>query len=143
MAVAALDNPLEDLLGYQLRRASAAAMGQLARDLQALDLTPMEASLLVLVAANRGITQSVLGRTLGIHRANMVPLVATLGRRGLVERSAAGRSHGLAASACGTELAHKARAAMLAHDAAIVAALRPGEAAPLREVLARLRPQVD
>lgn len=102
-------NPLSALLGYQLRRASVAMMANLAADLNDISLRPSEASILLLVQANPGITQSMIGSILGINRANMAPLTALLVGRGLIDRTPAdGRSHGLHLTKAGTALAKKA-----------------------------------
>lgn len=113
----ALVNPLERLLGYKLRRASSAVMADLARGLALLDLRPSEASVLLLIGANPGVTQSELGRVLGIKRANMAPLSAALERRGLILRTRVdGRSQGLSLTPAGEATASDALAAMEAND---------------------------
>ena len=101
-------DPLKDLPGYALRRASAAVMAKLARRLAALDLRPSEASVLLVIDSNPGVTQSQIGRLLDIARANMAPLTARLAARDLIVREAAGgRSHGLTLSAPGRRLTQK------------------------------------
>ena len=125
-------NPLESLLGYQLRRVSAALMAALGRDLDAIGLRPAEASILMLIGANPGITQSELGRELGIQRANMAPLAGSLERRLLIARTPLnGRSHGLVLTEAGTRLRAEVEATMQAHELAIEQSL----AAPAREEL--------
>jgi DNA-binding MarR family transcriptional regulator len=89
-------NPLDGLLGYQLRRASQAMLDDLAAALDTFSLRPTSVSVLLLVASNPGITQSRIGQILAIERANMVPMTAKLTKQGLIMRSRAdGRSHGL------------------------------------------------
>lgn len=101
-----LDNPLEARLGYQLRRASAVILADLAAALEDLVIRPTEASVLTLIARNPGITQSEIGRVLAIKRANMAPIAALLGERDLIERSRPdGRSQGLNVTAAGAALA--------------------------------------
>jgi DNA-binding MarR family transcriptional regulator len=103
-------DPLKDLPGYALRRASAAVMAKLARRLAVLDLRPSEASVLLVIDSNPGVTQSQIGRLLDIARANMAPLTARLAARDLIVREAAGgRSHGLTLSAPGRRLSQKAQ----------------------------------
>lgn len=127
-AATTLRNPLEDLIGYQLRRASSASMGVLVRDLEVCGLKPVEASVLILIDANSGVTQSEVGRVLSIQRANMAPMVASFDRRGLLRRKRLdGRSHGLEITSEGRVIAAQARAVMHAHDAALLAAI-PAEA---------------
>jgi DNA-binding MarR family transcriptional regulator len=135
-----LQNPLEALIGYQLRRASAELMAELARDLGALGLRPAEASVLLLVAANPGATQSDVGRLLDIQRANMSPLVGALEKRGLIRRERVnGRSHGLAVTEEGAALCRDARRSMDEHDARLLAYLPQAERAGFEAALATLR----
>jgi DNA-binding MarR family transcriptional regulator len=115
---AALTNPLEERFGYQLRRASLTMMAELAVRMADLGLTITEASLLVLIRANPGANQTELSHTLAIKRANMVPLIAALEDRSLVQRRLAdGRSHALQLTKAGAALAGKADLAMRAHEA--------------------------
>ncbi len=89
-------NPLEQLLGYQLRRASQAMMADLGAELAELELRVTEMSVLLVIDENPDITQSEIGRVLAIQRANMVPLTTQLERRGLIRRGATiGRAQAL------------------------------------------------
>lgn len=133
---AEISNPLEFHVGYQLRRASAAILNRLASLLSDLKLTISEASVLVLVDDHPGITQSALGRALGIHRANMAPLAAILTERGLIERSQPGsRSIGLKTTKLGREQAMRARRCMQANEDALLPALTPDQRAALIDLL--------
>ncbi|MGH8325608.1 MAG: MarR family winged helix-turn-helix transcriptional regulator [Steroidobacteraceae bacterium] len=108
--MAAIVDPLRDLPGYALRRASATVMAKLAERLTALDLRPSEASVLLVIDANPGVTQSEIGRLLDIARANMAPLTARLVARDLIVReSVGGRSHGLTLSESGRRMTRKAQ----------------------------------
>lgn len=112
-----LENPLEQRLGYQMRRASGLMMVNLAERLAGIALRPTEAAILVLLRANPGITQTKIGGALAIQRANMVPLIAGLMTRKLIARQAAdGRSHALSLTPTGRTLAVKAEALMLEHE---------------------------
>jgi DNA-binding MarR family transcriptional regulator len=105
-----MDDPLKRFPGYVLRRASNAAMAEIARSVAPLGLRPVEASLLVVVDAQPGSSQSDVGRVLGIKRANMTPLVAGLERRALVRRQKVdGRSRALVLTPKGAAAAQKAR----------------------------------
>jgi DNA-binding MarR family transcriptional regulator len=117
MGVALPVDPLKDLPGYALRRASAAAMQKLARRLSQLDLRPTEASVLMVIEINPNITQSEIGRMLEIAGANMAPLIGRLEKRELLERQPVdGRSHGLALTVAGRALTLRARKATKAHE---------------------------
>ena len=104
-----MHDPLRALPGYLLRRAASSLTAELSRKLAALDLRIADMSMLLLIEANPGITQSELGRMLDIQRANMTPMAAKLGERGLVAREAVnGRSQGLALTKAGKALAKQA-----------------------------------
>lgn len=108
--MASIVDPLQDLPGYALRRASAAVMAKLAERLATVALRPSEASVLLVIGVNPGVTQSEIGRLLDIARANMAPLTARLAARDLIVREAAGgRSHGLTLSDAGRRLTKRAQ----------------------------------
>lgn len=129
-------DPLKDLTGYALRRASAATMQRLAGGLQALDLRASEASALLVIEANPGITQSEIGRLLDIAGANMAPLMRRLHERDLVERNPVdGRSHALYLSAAGHALSAKARKVFRSHEEELLKSIPPGDRATFLRVL--------
>lgn len=104
-----MSDPLVDLPGYLLRRASAAALVELNQRLAMFGLHHTDVSLLLLIEANPGITQSEAGRILGIQRANMVTFVNRLQKPGWIERRQVdGRSQGLSLSAAGVRIAERA-----------------------------------
>lgn len=114
-------NPLKDLPGYLLRRASAWTMAALAKRLEEFDLTPTEASVLVVIASNPGIIQREIGRMLGIMSANMTPLVSRLEERELVKRLPVDkRSFGLRTTRRGVAVAERAYAAMQGQEDALM-----------------------
>jgi DNA-binding MarR family transcriptional regulator len=111
-------NPLDHLLGYQLRRASFAMLADISAALANLDMRLTETSILLVIDANPDITQSEIGRILTIQRANMVPLAALLGRRKLIRRaSTKGRAHALRLTPAGKALAEECRRRIAAHEA--------------------------
>jgi DNA-binding MarR family transcriptional regulator len=115
-------DPLKKLPGYALRRASSAMLSDLARRLTPLALRPTEASILLLIASNPGITQSALCRTLDIQRANMTPITARLEQRALLARERVnGRSQGLILTADGATLLCEVRNVINAHEQSLLA----------------------
>jgi len=123
---APLNNPLERLLGYQLRRASQMMLDDLVTALQDLELRPTNASVLLLIASNPGVTQSRIGQALAIERANMAPMTAKLIERGLIRRSRAdGRSHGLHLTEQGTKVAATVRRRIAEHEERFWKAMKP------------------
>lgn len=110
-------DPLDNLLGYHLRRLSVVVMTDLTESLAPLELKPAEASILLVIASNPGMTQSAVGRVLGILRANMAPLIAALLKRGLIERKAVdGRSQALRLSSAGGAVCRRAQNVVREHE---------------------------
>ncbi len=129
-------HPLEQLAGYQLRRASAAMQADLGARLAALGLTVLEMSATLVIEANPGLTQSAAGRLLGIKSANMAPIAAALLRRGLISREAAdGRSQRLLLTVAGRALVPQLRARIEENDRRFVAGLVPEDRARLGRIL--------
>ena len=127
-----MTDPLATLPGYVLRRASTAALSALNRRLAPLGLRHVDASLLLILGARPGTTQSEAGRLLDIQRANMVPIVARLETRELVERRRVdGRSQGLYLSGEGVTLLGQIQQVIDAHESAMLAAVP----APLRDAV--------
>ena len=135
-ATKSIVNPLDDMVGYQLRRASVAMFDDLATVLADLELRPTGASILLLVGANPGITQSAIGRILEIERANMAPQAAMLTKRDFVARFASdGRSQGLRLTALGKTIVTKVRARIAAHEQRFIAEFSEAEKAALLRAL--------
>ena len=121
-------NPLDNLLGYQLRRASFAMLADLSAAIANLDLRVTETSILLVIDANPDITQSEIGRILAIQRANMVPLAALLVRRKLIRRaSTKGRAHALRLTPAGQALAEECRRRIATHEAKFLPDLSKSE----------------
>ena len=109
--------PLDGHLGYHLRRATAAMQADLARRVAALGVTIVEMSALLVIEANPAVTQSQIGRLLGIKTANMAPMTAGLVDRGWVKRDeAVGRSVGLSLTAQGAALAKSLHVCIRANE---------------------------
>ena len=88
---------LESLVGYNARRAALSIIGLFLERMAVYDLRPVDFSILSLVTHNPGITSRQLCATLGILPPNLVAMVGTLDKRGLIER-APHRSDGRAMS---------------------------------------------
>lgn len=80
------DDLLEAMIGYNLRRASAFALNDFAVELSEAALRPVTFSMLALIGEMPGIRAAELCRVLGMKSANIVPLIAELEERGLLER---------------------------------------------------------
>ena len=117
-------DPFDDLLGYHLRRLSVKVMADLSGALKPLNLNPADASILFVIGANPGMTQSDVGKALGILRANMAPLIGALTQRGFIERETIdGRSQALKLTSAGALICRQAKAAARSHEARLFGSL--------------------
>jgi DNA-binding MarR family transcriptional regulator len=83
---AAFGAGLDELVGYNLRRAHGVQKQRFAAVFGPLGIRPLTLSALGTIHDHPGISQTELGRLLNIKRANMVPLMAELEGRGLIVR---------------------------------------------------------
>jgi DNA-binding MarR family transcriptional regulator len=81
--------PLDDTLGYLLRRAQLAAFQSFNQIFGPAGVTPAQYSVLLTIDRNPGLQQKQLANALGIKQANFVGLIANLEKRGLVSREQA------------------------------------------------------
>jgi DNA-binding MarR family transcriptional regulator len=95
---------LENLMGYNLRRAHGVQKARFAAVFGPLGVRPVTLSVLGTVCDNPGITQADLGKRLNIKRANMVGVMVELEGRGLIARrpsTSDRRAHVVALTASG------------------------------------------
>ncbi|MFL6599765.1 MAG: MarR family winged helix-turn-helix transcriptional regulator [Steroidobacteraceae bacterium] len=78
--------PLNDYLGYALRRAQMTAVAEFLEAFREVDLRPTQFAVLIIISANPGVRQTEVCDALGIQKANFVPLLNELERRGLALR---------------------------------------------------------
>ncbi|MDG2091489.1 MAG: MarR family transcriptional regulator [Gammaproteobacteria bacterium] len=89
-----LQEPLENHMGYQLRRAAVLVQADLTAVLKELNLIPSAAFILLVLSNKKDLIQMELSNLLGIQRTNISPLIARLEKRGFLSRSSLdGRSH--------------------------------------------------
>ncbi|WP_205691886.1 MarR family winged helix-turn-helix transcriptional regulator [Caulobacter soli] len=113
-------DPFEAMLGFQLRRTSVAVMSALAGELAPLGLNPSEASLIMLIGANPGCTQSAISRAQRAKPANLVPLINQLAAVGALERvPGRGRAIALSLTSKGRDLYARAQAVFARQEARI------------------------
>ncbi|MEJ2374916.1 MAG: MarR family transcriptional regulator [Pseudolabrys sp.] len=130
---------LDERLGYFVRRLRVWVFQDFIQRLAAVDISPAQFSVLVVIGANPGLSQSQLAATLGIERARLVRLLHRLESRGLTQRlpsSADGRRHALQLTGDGDKVLAQARALAAEHEAALRKRLGPG---PYRRLLETLR----
>lgn len=77
---------LESLLGYNARRAALTIIGVFLQRMEPYGLRPVDFSVLTLIAHNPGITSRQICATLDILPPNLVGMIKTLDKRGLIER---------------------------------------------------------
>jgi len=105
--------PLNQQVGYVLRRAQIAVFSDSIAYLNDVDLRPTQFGVLMVIDQNPGLTQSDVCLALGIQKANFVPLLNELERRGLAVRrkgKADRRAYALYLTAAGRALLRRARA---------------------------------
>lgn len=132
---------LDELLGYALRRAQVALFLAFHAATRGLEITPPRFTALVVIGANPGINQSVLGRVLGIARSGAMALADWFETRGWVERRRHrddGRAWGLHLTRRGEGLVERMRRAVLAEDRKRAAVLAPKERRELLRLLNKL-----
>lgn len=132
---------LDTLIGYHLRRAQVALFQHFARSVGRAGVTPGQLGAIAMIDANPGLSQTSLGRALGIDRSTMVAVIDGLERRGLVAREASPndrRSHALRLSGKGMELLGRLEDAVRAHESDWAGKLSAAERRQLIELLRRL-----
>jgi DNA-binding MarR family transcriptional regulator len=77
---------LVEHLGYFVRRAQLWIFQDFIRTLAKVDIRPAQYSVLLVIEANPGLSQSTLSQTLGIERARLVRLLDGLEARRFVQR---------------------------------------------------------
>jgi DNA-binding MarR family transcriptional regulator len=136
---AAIDlDVLDHHLGYLIRRFQVWVFQDFIRALETIDIRPAQYSVLVVIGANSGLSQSDLADTLGIERARLVRLLDLLEKRGLMRRLPSPRdrrSHALQLTAAGQKVLKKAKALAAAHEARLTEKLGAEPRATMLEFL--------
>ena len=133
---------LDTLVGYHLRRAQVAVFADFARAMADIDVTPGQFGVLVLIAANAGLSQSALGQALGLDRSTVVGVIDRLERRGLVVRARAPgdrRSYALKLSGKGEALRREVARRVRIHERRVTRRLSAVERTALVELLRRIK----
>ena len=140
--VAGLDyDILDELLGYGLRRAQVSIFHSFHKATRGLHMTPPRFTALVVIGANPGMSQTLLGNVLGIARSGAMGLADWFEERGLVERRPKpndARAWGLHLTARGEKLVQKMKQRVAEEERKRAAALTPAEQRELLRLLAKL-----
>ncbi len=134
-------SPLDDLVGYALRRAQLRLYDDLHATLAAWDMTPARFSALTVIGANPGMKAAVLADTLGIARSGVVVLLNGLQAMGYVTRAVAlddRRTQALRLTREGRSALSAMARAVRAHDRRATDALDDDERRVLLSLLARI-----
>lgn len=115
-------------LGYFVRRVQVWIFQDFIGRLASIDLSPAQFSVLVVIDANRGLSQAEVANTLGIERARLVRVLNRLEQRGLLQRlpsAADGRRHALRLTRDGQRVLARAKALSDEHEAGLVKRFGP------------------
>jgi DNA-binding MarR family transcriptional regulator len=136
---------LDELLGYSLRRAQVAmfvAFHEATREMgRSPQMTPPRFTALVIIGANPGISQTVLGKVLGIARSGAMLVTDWFEARGLVERRHLpqdGRAWGLHLTRKGEQLVERMKRKVLELDFRKTRSLGKDERRELLRLLEKL-----
>jgi DNA-binding MarR family transcriptional regulator len=132
---------LDDLLGYSLRRAQVAMFLAFHEATRGMQITPPRFTALVVISANPGLSQSVLGNVLGIARSGAMLLTDWFEERGLVERrhrTDDGRAWGLYLTRRGERMVQRMKQRVMRYDRKRAARLSGPERRELQRLLAKL-----
>lgn len=132
---------LEGVMGYNARRASLVLVGAYMKAMAAYQLGPVDYSILILITYNPGITSRQLCATLSIQPPNLVGMLNSFEKRGLVWRQPHpddGRAHGLYLTESGSQLMQEIEPAATAMDEQAIAGLSASERKTLKRLLQKI-----
>jgi DNA-binding MarR family transcriptional regulator len=134
-------SPLPSFVGYMLRRAQLVVFEDFIGAMAAVGLRPASFSVLCIIKANPGSTQTAVSEALGLQRTNLVAIIDALEKRGLARREPAvndRRSHALFLTTAGERLLGEAMKLQAEHEGRVLARLRPKERDQLLGLLQRM-----
>jgi DNA-binding MarR family transcriptional regulator len=111
---------LDGHLGYFLRRIQVWVFQDFLKTLSKLDVRPAQYSVLAVIEANPGLSQSDLADFLGIERARLVRMLDRLEKRGFAKRKASPRdrrSHALFLTSEGQKALKRIKTVAQQHEA--------------------------
>lgn len=132
---------IETLLGYNARRVSLVVIEVFLQRMAVYQLRPVDFSVASLIVHNPGITSRQLCGTLGLLPPNLVGLINSLEKRGLIRKRPHprdGRASGLHATAAGIALMQEAETVATALEDQVAARLTASE----RKTMLRLLQKV-
>jgi DNA-binding MarR family transcriptional regulator len=133
---------LENLLGYQLRRAQNALFQHFESHLKRYDITPGRLGLLLLIAQNPGVSQSRLAKATGVERSTLGEFIERFVAQKLVERRRTAtdrRIYAIHLTAKGRRFLDSIEPEVMEHEQEFGSALSKDELKTLLVLLKRLR----
>lgn len=133
--------PLRELIGYALRRAQGAVYADLQDALASLDLRPLHYTLLLMIAENPGASQTTVCEALGMQKANCVPTMGELERRGFILRrksASDARIYELHLTTKGKRILQRATEIQATHEKRLVERIGPEGREQLLNLLGKL-----
>lgn len=134
--------PLDDLVGYHLRRGYAVMSGDFAQTFAGTAMRQPLFAILSVISANPGINQGQVGKVLGIQRTNMVALVNELVDLKLVVRRLAQkdrRAFSLSLTDHGQDIMQSTLERIRLHEEKMLQRLTPRERSTLVGLLRRIQ----
>jgi DNA-binding MarR family transcriptional regulator len=132
---------LETLLGYNARRTALAVIAVFLRRMEPHGMRPVDFSVLSVVAHNPGVTSRQICAALDILPPNLVGMVKSLHKRGLILRKphpTDRRAQGLHLSAAGQRLYREAQATATALERDVASRITPEEQETLNTLLRKV-----
>ena len=132
---------LENLLGYNTRRATLVIVADFMEQMQTYDLSTVEFSVLSLIRHNPGITSRQICAALNILPPNLVGLLKRIEKRELITRAphlTDGRAIGLTLTASGEKLTQAAEKTAASSDAHSLSQLSTPEQEVLKKLLKKI-----
>jgi len=137
-------DPLPRMLGFMLRRAQTAVVGEFLEIMGELDLRPTQFSTLLVIGANPGVRQTEVCAAIGLQKTNFVPLLNKLEKRRLTVRkptTADRRAYSLFLTLQGEAVLKRARQLQDEHEARMTERLGAAGREQLIELLSKLMPK--
>lgn len=140
-AAPALSSPLDNYVGYALRRAQLSVFQHLVNELARFDLRPAQFTALAIIESNPGLMQADLARALSVEPPQLVPLLNKLETRALAVRVRCKpdkRSYGIFLSKAGETLLKQLKDVALQSDLEATAGLSDTEREQLLGLLQKI-----
>lgn len=132
---------LETLLGYNARRAALTVIAVFLRQMEPFGLRPVDFSVLTLIAHNPGVTSRQICAALDILPPNLVGMIKSLQKRGLIMRKphpTDRRAVGLHLTAEGKRLQAEAQATASVLEQNVAGTITTDELATLNHLLRKI-----